>query len=117
MHRCPRSRSPSGRPRLRRHREGVPNFLRSIHLVLSWASGTLARSDIDIGVQGPPHIRPVTLQAIRAACEALPTLFTIDLVDLAVLPPTVQRRITVFGQALARFDEALARPEDPIWSA
>jgi nucleotidyltransferase substrate binding protein (TIGR01987 family) len=27
---------------------------------------------------------------------------------------TVQRRITVFGQALARFDEALARPEDPI---
>ena len=27
---------------------------------------------------------------------------------------TAQRRITVFGQALARFDEALARPEDPI---
>ena len=27
---------------------------------------------------------------------------------------TVQRRITVFGQALARFDEALSRPEDPI---
>jgi len=27
---------------------------------------------------------------------------------------TVQRRIAVFGQALARFDEALARPEDPI---
>lgn len=27
---------------------------------------------------------------------------------------TVQRRITVFGQALARFDEALARPEDSI---
>ena len=26
----------------------------------------------------------------------------------------VQRRISVLGQALARLDEALARPEDPI---
>jgi nucleotidyltransferase substrate binding protein (TIGR01987 family) len=99
----------------------------------SWASGTpRARSDIDIGVQGPQPIDPVTLQAIRAACDALPTLYTIDLVDLAILPPTIreaalsnaivvgrmmgtaQRRITVFSQALARLDEALARPEDPI---
>ena len=57
----------------------------------SWASGTpRARSDIDIGVQGPQRIDPVTLQAIRAACDALPTLYTIDLVDLAVLPPTIR---------------------------
>jgi len=57
----------------------------------SWASGTpRTRSDIDIGVQGPQRIDPVTLQAIRAACDALPTLYTIDLVDLAVLPPTIR---------------------------
>ena len=57
----------------------------------SWASGTArTRSDIDIGVQGPQRIDPVTLQAIRAACDALPTLYTIDLVDLAVLPPTIR---------------------------
>ena len=30
------------------------------------------------------------LQAIRAACDALPTLYTLDLVDLAVLPPTIR---------------------------
>ena len=57
----------------------------------SWASGTpRTRSDIDIGVQGPQRIDPVTLQAIRAACEALPMLYTIDLVDFAVLPPTIR---------------------------
>jgi predicted nucleotidyltransferase len=57
----------------------------------SWASGTpRTRSDIDIGVQGPQRIDPVTLQAIRAACDALPTLYTIDLVDLAVLSPTIR---------------------------
>ena len=57
----------------------------------SWASGTArTRSDIDIGVQGPQRIDPVTLQAIRAACDALPTLYTIDLVDLAVLPRTIR---------------------------
>jgi predicted nucleotidyltransferase len=57
----------------------------------SWASGTpRTRSDIDIGVHGPQRIDPVTLQAIRAACDALPTLYTIDLVDLAVLPPTIR---------------------------
>jgi len=57
----------------------------------SWASGTpRTRSDIDIGIQGPRRMDPVTLQAIRAACDALPTLYTIDLVDLAILPPTIR---------------------------
>ena len=57
----------------------------------SWASGTpRTRSDIDIGIQGPQRIDPVTLQAIRVACDALPTLYTLDLVDLAVLPSTIR---------------------------
>ena len=66
----------------------------------SRASGTSRpRSDIDIGVQGPRRIDPVTLQAIRAACDALPTLYTIDLVDLAILPATI--RDTALSNAIA----------------
>jgi hypothetical protein len=30
------------------------------------------------------------MQAIRVACDALPTLYTIDLVDLAALPPAIR---------------------------
>ena len=66
----------------------------------SWASGTpRSRSDIDIGVQGPRRVDPVTLQTIRAACDALPTLYTIDLVDLAVLPPAI--RAAALSNAIA----------------
>ncbi len=57
----------------------------------SWATGTpRRRSDVDIGIQGPRRIAPATMQAIRAACDALPTLHTIDLVDLAALPPAIR---------------------------
>jgi predicted nucleotidyltransferase len=57
----------------------------------SWASGTpRTRSDIDIGIEGPQRLDPVALQAIRAACDVLPTLYTIDLVDLSVLPPAIR---------------------------
>jgi predicted nucleotidyltransferase len=49
----------------------------------SWASGTArSHSDIDIAIDGPRPVEPVKMAAIREACDRLPTLFTIDLVDL-----------------------------------
>ncbi|HLC40550.1 MAG TPA: nucleotidyltransferase domain-containing protein [Methylomirabilota bacterium] len=53
----------------------------------SWASGEAReRSDIDIGIEGPTEVRPATMAEIREACDALPTLFTVDLVDFARAP-------------------------------
>lgn len=50
----------------------------------SWASGrAVERSDIDIGILGPSEVDPAAMVEIREACEALPTLQTVDLVDLA----------------------------------
>lgn len=59
----------------------------------SWAQGAAReRSDVDIGIDGPTPVDPVTLQEIREACERLPTLYTIDLVDFATLSPAVRER-------------------------
>ena len=53
----------------------------------SWASGEAReRSDIDIGIEGPAQVRPAEMVEIREACDALPTLYTIELVDLARVP-------------------------------
>jgi predicted nucleotidyltransferase len=53
----------------------------------SWASGEAReRSDIDVGIQGPAEIDPAAMMAIREACEALPTLYTLELVDFARVP-------------------------------
>jgi len=53
----------------------------------SWASGEAReRSDIDIGIKGPAEVRPAAMVEIREACDALPTLYTMELVDLARVP-------------------------------
>lgn len=58
----------------------------------SWASGrAAARSDIDIGILGPAPIDPRAMVEIREACEGLPTLRTVDVVDLAVGPAELRR--------------------------
>jgi len=50
----------------------------------SWVSGRAAeRSDIDIGILSPSEVDPAAMAEIRETCEALPTLRTVDLVDLA----------------------------------
>ncbi len=50
----------------------------------SWMSGrAVERSDIDIGILGPCEVDPAAMTEIREACEALPTLHVVDLVDLA----------------------------------
>ena len=53
----------------------------------SWASGEAReRSDIDIGIEGPAGIDPAVMMEIREACDALPTLYTVELVDFARVP-------------------------------
>jgi predicted nucleotidyltransferase len=60
----------------------------------SWASGTARqRSDIDIGIEGPSGVDPAAMQRIREACDALPTLYTIELVDLARVPPEFRKHV------------------------
>lgn len=58
----------------------------------SWVSGDAReRSDIDIGILGPKPVDPAAMMEIRDACEALPTLYTIELVDLAKVPEAFKR--------------------------
>jgi predicted nucleotidyltransferase len=59
-----------------------------VYLFGSWVAGEAApRSDIDIGIEGPAPVPPAALVSIRDACEALPTLRAVDLVDLARVTP------------------------------
>jgi predicted nucleotidyltransferase len=64
----------------------------------SWASGKAGdRSDIDIGILGPAEVDPAAMADIREACEALPTLYTVDLVDLAAVLPALRRIVVAEG--------------------
>jgi predicted nucleotidyltransferase len=61
----------------------------------SWAAGDArSRSDIDLGIDGPRPLDPGTMLAIRDACDRLPTLYTIDLVDLRAVPPAFREAVT-----------------------
>jgi predicted nucleotidyltransferase len=57
------------------------------------------RSDIDIGIEGPAPLDAEVMQAIREACERLPTLRTIDLVDFASVRPEFRRAASVWPVA------------------
>jgi predicted nucleotidyltransferase len=58
----------------------------------SWTAGDATpRSDIDIGIEGPVPLSPATMVAIRDACETLPTLRSVDLVDLTRVPPDFRK--------------------------
>ena len=60
---------------------GDPSF--RVRLFGSWASGKARpHSDIDIAIDGPRPVDPMQMAEIREACDRLPTLFTIDVVDL-----------------------------------
>jgi predicted nucleotidyltransferase len=66
----------------------------------SWATERASeRSDIDIGIVGPRPVDPVAMGDIREACDALPTLHTVDLVDLAATAPSL--RTVALAQGLA----------------
>ena len=63
-----------------------------VFLFGSWASGEArARSDIDIGIEGPARVDPEALLEIRSACEALPTLYTIEVVDFSQVAPDFRK--------------------------
>lgn len=67
-----------------------------VFLFGSWASGEARRrSDIDIGIQGPGRVEPALMLEIREACEALNTLFTIDIVDFASAAANFRKEATV----------------------
>jgi len=60
-----------------------------VFLFGSWASGEAReRSDIDIGIEGPKRVDPEAMLEIREACEALLTLYTIEVVDFAQAAPS-----------------------------
>ena len=60
----------------------------------SWASGKpRPHSDIDIAIDGPRPVDPVQMADIRDECDRLPTLFTIDLVDLATVSTTFRETV------------------------
>jgi len=40
-------------------------------------------SDLDVGIEGQVPLPPGTLRSIKARCEALRTLYTIDIVDFS----------------------------------
>lgn len=54
------------------------------------------RSDLDIGIHGPRAVEPRVMQEIRAACDRLATLRTIDIVDLARVGPDFRRAATLW---------------------
>jgi len=71
---------------------GDPSF--RVRLFGSWASGkAMPHSDIDIAIDGPVPVSVEQLAAIREACDRLPTLYTIDLVDLATTPASFREGV------------------------
>ena len=70
-----------------RHVTGDPSF--KVRLFGSWAAGNARlHSDIDIAIDGPTPVDPAQMADIRDECDRLPTLLTIDLVDLAAVSLT-----------------------------
>lgn len=66
-----------------------------VFLFGSWASGKARqRSDIDIGIEGTARVSPAAMLEIREACEALSTLYTIEVVDFAQVAPEFYRAAT-----------------------
>jgi predicted nucleotidyltransferase len=64
-----------------------------IVLFSSWADGTAReRSDIDIGVLAAGPVDGAVIEAMRESIEELPTLYAIDLVDLATVSTEFRTR-------------------------
>jgi uncharacterized protein len=69
---------------IRRH---LPDEAYKIFLFGSRARGTAhARSDIDIGIEGPSPVPYEILASIAAEIEELPTLYSVDVVDFKRVP-------------------------------
>jgi predicted nucleotidyltransferase len=69
-------------------RQFVSNRTYRVFLFGSWASGNAGeRSDIDIGIEGPTPMDAAAMCDIRDAVEALPTMYSVDVVDLRQVDP------------------------------
>ena len=67
-----------------------------VFLFGSWATGRAReRADVDIAIAGPSPVPPAMMFEIREASEALPTLFTVDLVDLAAAAPSFREGLAL----------------------
>jgi predicted nucleotidyltransferase len=66
-----------------------------VFLYGSWvSSGARPRSDIDIGIAGPEPVDPSAMQQIREACDILPTLYSVEIVDFARAPAAFRAEAT-----------------------
>ncbi|WP_231627293.1 nucleotidyltransferase family protein [Thiohalorhabdus denitrificans] len=67
----------------------------------SWPRGQARpRSDLDLGVERDPAISPGELAKARERLEDLPTLYSVDLVDLGEAGPTLREEVEREGMAL-----------------
>lgn len=63
-----------------------------VFLFGSWVSGKAReRSDIDIGIDGPAPVDSAAMLEIREACDMIPTLYTIEIVDFAQVTPDFRK--------------------------
>lgn len=74
---------------VRRH---LPDPFYRVFLFGSRATGTAhARSDIDIGIDGPAAVPGAVLAAIEDELDEAPTLYTIEIVDFARVSEAFRR--------------------------
>jgi len=74
---------------VRRH---LPDPCWRVFLFGSRVTGTAhARSDIDIGIEGPQAVPRAVLAAIEDELDEAPILYTIDIVDFARVSETFRR--------------------------
>jgi predicted nucleotidyltransferase len=67
----------------------------------SWAKGNAQpRSDLDPALDAGARLRPASIQRLQFACEELPTLRKIDLVDLHATDAALRREILATGMEL-----------------
>jgi len=59
-----------------------------------------ARSDFDVAIDGPGPIEPPLLDGIRERLDGLPTLYRIDLVDLATVTARVRAEMMRYTEAI-----------------
>jgi hypothetical protein len=74
-------------------KQHLPSGAYRAYLFGSRATGhARSTSDWDIGILGPQRLRGALLQAIRDDLDALPTLHSFDVVDLADVPEDFRDR-------------------------
>jgi predicted nucleotidyltransferase len=76
--------------RIVRHHLPDPQY--RVFLYGSWATGRAQRgSDVDIGIEGMQPVPAAALAGIREECEALATLYSVEVVDFARMAEGIRR--------------------------